>query len=405
MDTSRISVKKFGGTSVGSIERIQNVAARVLKDRERQKILPIIVVSAMSGETNKLVNLGESIFPGYRGPAYDMLVASGEQVSVALVAMALEKLGAKARPYLAHQLGVLTDSSYSKARIQKIDVTRLNNDLKEGIIPVIAGFQGTDEFSNVTTLGRGGSDTSAVAVAAAIGARECEIYTDVPAVFTADPRLVPNAREIPKLSFEEMMEMASLGSKVLHIRSVELGAKYNVRIHVRSSFEEREGTWIVPEGEIVENPLVSSVTHEASTAVIELYPLPPGSETLAKLFEALAKRSIVVDIITQSIADNGQELAFSIPTDDISAAKEVVKGLFAPEVQVKVTPDVSKVSIVGMGMRNHPGVAARFFRTLADENIPVHLVTTSEIKVSAIIDKQNLPRAAQILHKAFDLET
>lgn len=399
---THVSVKKFGGTSVGSIERIQAVAKRVAADFDRG-VRPVVVVSAMSGETNKLVALGEQIFPGYRGPAYDMLVASGEQVSVGLVAMAFEQLGYKARPYLAHQLGIKTDSVASKARIQSIDVTKLLEDTASGVIPVIAGFQGVDDEMNVTTLGRGGSDTSAVAIAAALSAQECEIYTDVPAVFTADPRLVPKAKEIPKLSFEEMMEMASLGSKILHIRSVEIGAKHSVRIHVRSTFEAREGTWVVPEGEIMENPVVSAVTHETSTAVLKLYPLPEGSTVLAKLFEALAEKGIVVDIITQSLGEKGQRLAFSIPVDDLIQTEQIIKAQLGT-VEVKVMRDVSKVSIVGVGMRNHPGVAARFFRVLSDQGVPVHIVTTSEIKVSAVIDRMHLEKAAQALHSKFDLD-
>jgi aspartate kinase len=398
-----ISVKKFGGTSVGSVERIQNLAARIKREL-KPGVAPVIVVSAMSGETNKLVVLAESIFQGYRGPAYDMLLASGEQVSVALVAMALEKVGLKAKPYLAHQLGIKTDSMFSRARIKEIATNKISEDIAAGVIPVVAGFQGVDEYENITTLGRGGSDTTGVALAAAIGASECEIYTDVPAVFTADPRLVPRAREIKKLSFEEMIEMASLGSKVLHIRSVEMGAKHGVRIHVRSSFEARCGTWIVPDGEIMENPLVSSLTHEEQTSVIKLFPLPEGTEALAGLFEDLSLKGVVVDIITQSESDGGQRLAFSVPIEDIENSLEIIKNRFSSEVKCEVMKDVSKISVVGVGMRNHPGVAACFFRTLARNNISVHLVTTSEIKVSAIIDRQHLEKAAQTLHSAFELD-
>ncbi len=397
-----ISVKKFGGTSMGSVERIQNVAKRVIRDQQKG-MRSVVVVSAMAGETNRLVAMGEQIFPGYRGAAYDMLIATGEQVSVGLLSMALESLGVKSRPYLAHQLGILTDSTFSKARIQNINTQKILADAERGIIPVVAGFQGMDSDFNITTLGRGGSDTSAVAIAAALKAKECEIYTDVPAVFTADPRLVPKAKEIPKLSFEEMMEMASLGSKVLHIRSVEIGAKHNVKIHVRSTFEEREGTWVVPEGEIMENPVVTSVTHEALTAVLKVFPLPHGSQILAEIFEELAKQSVVVDIITQSHSEHGQRLAFSIPVEDIAAAQKIVKQKI-PNAEIEVMNDVSKVSIVGVGMRNHPGVAARFFRTLAAKGIEIHLVTTSEIKVSAIVDKKHLQLAAQELHSVFSLD-
>jgi aspartate kinase len=400
---TQISVKKFGGTSVGTVDRINAVAARVLKDKTTG-LSPVIVVSAMAGETNRLVALADQIFPHHRGPAYDMLVASGEQVSVSLVALALEKLGARARPYLAHQLGILTDSIYSKARIQKIDTAKILNDVKEGIIPVVAGFQGVDQFDNITTLGRGGSDTTAVALAAALGAKECEIYTDVPAIFTADPRLVPKAREIKNLSFEEMIEMASLGSKVLHIRSVEIGAKYEVKIHVRSTFESREGTWVVPEGENMENPVVTSVTHEAKTTVIKLYPLPHGTLILADLFEELARQEVVVDIITQSYNEEKQRLAFSVSKEDVPTSLKIIKSKFE-NINPEIMEDVSKVSVVGVGMRNHPGVAAKFFRVLAEKKIEIHLVTTSEIKVSAIIDSRNLAAAVQSIHSAFDLDS
>ena len=400
----RIVVKKYGGTSVGSIERIEKVAARILKDYNSGQ-LPVIVVSAMSGETNRLVDLAQQIDPMNRGPAYDLLVASGEQVSVGLVAMALEKCGLKTQPLLAFQLGIETDSVYSKARIKNIRTQELQRFITQGIIPVVAGFQGVDENLNVTTLGRGGSDTTAVALAAAINASECEIYTDVPAVFSADPRLVPKAKEIKKLSFDEMMEMASLGSKVLHIRSVELGAKYNVRIHLRSTFEEREGTWIVPEGEIMEQAVVSSVTHDPNTIVFKLFPVPPETSFLSQLFTRLAEKGVVVDIITQSQSEAGQRLAFSVTQEDYPLAEVVLRELL-PENNVtkEVIPKMAKVSVVGVGMRNHPGVAARFFTVLASHNIQIHLVTTSEIKISAVIDVANLKIAAQSLHNAFELD-
>jgi len=408
---SRVLVKKFGGTSVGTLDRIQNVARRIKNDTS-PGVLPILVVSAMSGETNRLVKMADELHPHYRGPAYDMLVASGEQVSAALVALALEKLEMKARPYLAHQLGIHTDSMYSKARIQHIDTEKIKRDIDEGIIPVVAGFQGIDEFDNITTLGRGGSDTTAVALAAALKMDECEIYTDVPAIFTADPRIVPKAREIKKLSFDEMIEMASLGSKVLHIRSVEMGAKYGVKIHLRSTFESRPGTWVVPEGAKMENPVVTSITHEEKTTVFKLSPVPLGAEPLAKLFEALAEKGILIDIITQSQTTEGQQLAFSVSNEDAHASKAIIAQQFGHQVglrhelklKTEIMEDVSKLSIVGVGMRNHPGVAAKFFRVLADKRITVHLVTTSEIKVSGIIDSNQLAAAAQALHTAFDLD-
>ncbi|MEQ1877669.1 MAG: aspartate kinase, partial [Bdellovibrionia bacterium] len=388
-----------GGTSVGTIPRIQNVADRVLKDKASgQK--PVVVVSAMAGETNRLVALANEMLPLSRGAAYDMLLATGEQASVALTVLAFEKAGAKARPYLAHQLGIRTDSMFSRARIQSIETKQILADIENGIIPVVAGFQGIDENGNVTTLGRGGSDTSAVAIAAALKLSTCEIYTDVPAVFSADPRLVPKAREMSHLSFEEMLEMASLGSKVLHSRSVEMGAKHGVKIHLRSTFETREGTWVVPEGEAMENAIVSSVTHEASTCIVNISPIGEDTDALAELFEELAREGIVIDVISQTDVDR---LAFSVGDEDREFARQIAQKEF-PKAKVTLKENVSKVTIIGVGMRTHPGVAATFFRTLAKNDVDVHLVTTSEIKVSAIIDKEKLQTAAQSLHTAFGLD-
>lgn len=404
MDLStRAIVKKFGGTSVGTVERIEHVARLIAREREKGK-LPLVVASAMAGETNRLVGLGNQIDPLYRGAAYDMLVASGEQVAIALVVIALGKIGVPAKPLLAYQLGIETDSVYSKARIKNIRTAELEQLLRQNIVPVIAGFQGVDEDRNITTLGRGGSDTTAVAVAAALKLGACEIYTDVPAVFTADPRLVPKAREISKLSFEEMMEMASLGSKVLHVRSVEIGAKHNVRIHVRHTFQEREGTWIVPEGEIMENPVVSAVTHDAATVVFKLQPIPAKTEFMAQLFSALSEKGVSVDIISQSESERGFRLAFSVTSEDEPLAKSVLKDILPSEIKIDVLDQVAKISTVGVGMRNHPGVAARFFSVLAKHDIAVHLVTTSEIKISAIVDRANLDKAAQALHTEFALD-
>jgi aspartate kinase len=400
---SKILVKKYGGTSVGSIERIESLADRLVRDLKRGE-KPIVVASAMSGETNRLIALAEQIDPDYRGSAYDMLIASGEQVSVSLLAIALQKRGVAAQPLLAYQLGIYTDSVHAKARIQKIDGQILIDLVEKGIVPIVAGFQGIDEDDNITTLGRGGSDTTAVALAAAIGAGACEIFTDVPAVFTADPRLVPKAKELAKVSFEEMMEMAGLGSKVLHIRCVEMGAKYGVRIHVRSTFEERPGTWIVPEGEVLEQAVVSSVTHDPNTAVFRLFPVPSGPAFLADLFGTLAARGVVVDIITQSESPEGQRLAFSVTKEDIPLTRQVLKDALKTETQVQMIENMAKISVVGVGMRNHPGVAARFFKILAAKDIAIHLVTTSEIKISAVIDHQYLAAAATALHTEFDLD-
>ncbi len=400
---SRMVVKKFGGTSVGSIERIEAVAQRIFEDtQEGQR--PIIVSSAMAGETNRLVSLARDINNTYRGPAYDMLLASGEQVSIALLAMAIEKRGLKAKPLLAYQLGIKTDSIFSKARIKSVDDKKILDLVDKNIIPIIAGFQGSTGLE-ITTLGRGGSDTTAVAIAAAIGAGECEIFTDVPAICSADPRLIKNVSEISKLSFEEMMEMASLGSKVLHFRCVELAAKYNVKIHLRSTFLKREGTWVVPKGECMENPVVSSVTHDASTAVIKLFPVPIGQSYLSKLFDLLSKKNIVIDIITQSQNEEGQRLAFSMQEDEVFLAEEVVKEVFDASVKVSIMRGMAKISTIGVGMKNHHGVASRFFKILNSLEIPIHLVTTSDIKISAVIERTHLQEAASGLHTEFGLDS
>lgn len=405
---SKILVKKYGGTSVGSIERIESLADRLVRDIAKGE-KPIVVASAMSGETNKLIALAEKIDPDYRGAAYDMLIASGEQVSISLLAIALEKRGVKAQPLLAYQLGILTDSVHAKARIKDINGEKLLKIVNDGVVPIVAGFQGVDEDDNITTLGRGGSDTTAVALAAAIRADECEIYTDVPAVFTADPRLVPKAREVSKFSYDEMMEMAALGSKVLHIRCVEIGAKYGVKIHLRSTFEEREGTWIVPEGEVMEQAVVSSVTHDANTAVFKLFPVPAGTQFLADLFKTLAARGVIVDIITQSESDEPstkgqQRLAFSVTKEDVPLTRQVLKEMIKDGTQTNLIENMAKISVVGVGMRNHPGVAARFFAVLAGLNVPIHIVTTSEIKISAVIAQSDLAKAATALHTEFSLD-
>lgn len=413
-------VKKYGGTSVGSIERIESLADRLVKEiKTGQK--PVVVVSAMSGETNRLIGLAEKIDPDYRGSAYDMLIASGEQVSISLLAIALQKRGIQAQPLLGFQLGIRTDSTFAKARIQSIDTDPVFRLVEKNVVPVVAGFQGVDEDDNITTLGRGGSDTTAVALAAAIQGRaacDCEIYTDVPAVFTADPRLVSKARELSSLSCEEMMEMAALGSKVLHIRCVEIAAKYGVKIHLRSTFEEREGTWILPDIQIdhsshkgsstmniqIEQPVVSAVTHDANTAVFKLFPVPTGPDFLARLFDTLAKKGVVVDIITQSETSEGQRLAFSVTKEDIPLSRQALKDFVPNSDHITLIENMAKISVVGVGMRNHPGVAARFFAVLAKADVPVHLVTTSEIKISAVIEQGKLKEAAEALHSEFGLD-
>lgn len=399
-----IVVKKFGGTSLGSLERIEHVAERILSDIKEKGEQPLIVASAMSGETNRLISLAHQVAPQDRSNAYDMLLASGEQVSIALLAMALNKRGQKASPMLAYQLGIHTNALPSKATIESVRTNKIQQLIDEGIVPVVAGFQGVDPHDNITTLGRGGSDTTAVAIAAALKQPVCEIYTDVPAVFTADPRLVPTAQPLSELSFIEMMEMAALGSKVLHARSVELASKYGVKVHLRSTFEKREGTWIVPQGDRMEKPVVTSVTHDPQTTIFKLFPTPSKSSFLAELFGKLAERGVIVDIITQSQSPEGQRLAFSIQSEDQVAAQEVMSQELNKETQVDVIEDMAKISVVGVGMQNQFGVASRFFAALAKDNVDIHLVTTSDIKISAVIDKTHLEKAANCIHSEFRLE-
>lgn len=396
-------VKKFGGTSVGTLERIEAVALRLKADFDRGEKF-VVVVSAMSGETNRLVALADAVFQGERGLAYDMLVASGEQVSVALLSLALQKQGLSPKPLLAFQLGIQTDSSFSRARIQHINGKYLGELVAGGFIPVVAGFQGVSRDDEITTLGRGGSDTTAVALAAALGSEICEIYTDVPAVFTADPRMVPQAREIAVMSFDEMMEMASLGSKVLHTRSVEIAAKYNIKIHLRSSFEERQGSWIISEAQMLESPVVTAVTVEKSQLVTKLKEFALGTKALAQLFRRLADAGVVVDIITQSDSHSSQSLAFSAPAEDRAMVRNILQAEKIVEQNIVELSNVAKISVVGVGMRHHTGVAAKFFSCLAESQIDVHLVSTSEIKISAIIDEAQVQGAVQQLHKVFELD-
>lgn len=396
-------MKKFGGTSVGSIQRIEAVAERLRRDIESGQ-RPIVVASAMSGETNRLVQLASEVNSKYRGPSYDMLLASGEQVSIALLSMALEKRGIKSLPLLAFQLGIETDSIFSKAKIQGVDSKKLRSFVDEGVVPVVAGFQGIYQ-DKITTLGRGGSDTTAVALAAALGEKECEIFTDVPAVFSADPRLVPKAKELQAIGASEMMEMAALGSKVLHFRCVELAAKFGVKIHLRSTFEDREGTWILPdEGDQMEAPVVSAITHEAMTSIIKVFPTPVGPGFMADLFDRLAQKGVVIDIITQSFNEEGQRLAFSVHGDDVPEAEEILKSFLPKSAEISILNNLAKLSAVGVGMRTHSGVAGRFFRILSEIDAAIHLVTTSDIKISAVIEQSHLKEAAQALHREFGLD-
>ena len=393
-----LKVKKFGGSSLGSKDRIEHVADLLLAAKKEGQF-PVAVLSAMQGETNRLAALAREIHPESRGPAYDMLLASGEQVSVALLSMALEKRGVKAAPLLAHQLGITTDDLFSNARILKVDVKKLKDFIKKDTVPLVAGFQGVTSQNEITTLGRGGSDTTAVALSVALELSECEIYTDVAKIYTGDPHYISHARPLSFISYEEMMEMAALGSRVLHCRSVELAVKYNIRIHVMSSYAPAEGTWIVPKEELMETPVVSALAHDENVVVIKLFPLPPGVSFITHLLDDLASCGISVDVISQSYLGKDQRLAFSVSRQDLERTLKIVKPLVS---KPEVLKEVAKVSVVGVGMANHPGVAARFFKALSlKSDLEIHLVTTSEIKISAIIDKKYIKAATKAIHKEF----
>ena len=401
-------VQKYGGTSVGSIDRMKNVAARCLATA-RQGHQVAVVVSAMSGETNRLLELVRQIQEDPNDREVDVIVATGEQVSVGLVALAIRAAGGKARSFLGHQCKIVTDSAFSRARIVSIESQPIKDALAAGEIAVIAGFQGVDEHGSITTLGRGGSDTTGVAIAAALKADVCEIYTDVDGVYTTDPNMVPTARKIDRISYEEMLELASLGAKVLQIRSVELGMKYGVPIHVRSSFSDAQGTWVVPEETAMENVVVSGVTVAKDEAKITCEDLPDTSGVAGKLFAPLADAGVSVDMIVQNQAYDGTtDLTFTVPRGDRKRAVEILKDQVPDLVgkgaeRVLFDDDIAKVSVVGVGMRSHAGVAKKMFQLLAAENINIQLISTSEIKISCVIARKYAELAVRALHEGFGL--
>ncbi|MES1164270.1 MAG: aspartate kinase [Verrucomicrobiota bacterium] len=399
-------VQKYGGTSVGTIERIRAVARRCVAT-QRQGHDVVVIVSAMSGETNRLLNLAKQISDLPDERELDVIASTGEQVSVGLVALAIQAEGGRAVSLLGHQVRILTDSAFARARIKEIDGRAIADALKTGKIAVIAGFQGVDAQGNITTLGRGGSDTSGVAIAAALKADVCEIYTDVDGVYTADPNIVPNARKVARISFEEMLELASLGAKVLQIRSVEFGMKFNVPIHVRSSFNDNEGTWVVPEEKAMESVLVSGVTATRDEAKITMHGISDQAGIQAMIFRPLAAAGIVVDVIVQAYVEGGRtNLTFTLPAADMARARDLLVKqcghLCAPE-DIRAETNLSKVSVVGVGMRSHAGVALKMFEILARENIAVQLISTSEIKISCVIDAKYAELAVRALHDGFEL--
>jgi aspartate kinase len=399
-------VQKYGGTSVGTVDRIRNVARRVAKTYDDGNDV-VVVVSAMSGETNKLVSLANEMcdFPSER--EYDVLVSTGEQVTISLLSMCLQSMGYKAKSYLGHQIPIITDSAFSKARIEEIGDKKIREDLKNGNIIVVAGFQGVDREGNLTTLGRGGSDTSAVAVAAALKADVCEIYTDVDGVYTTDPRIVTDATKIEKISYDEMLEMASLGAKVLQIRSVEFAKKYGVVVHVRSSFNDNPGTLVTKEDEDMETVLVSGITYNKDEAKISVMGVPDKPGIAAKLFTPLTASNITVDMIIQNVSNDGlTDLTFTVPHGDFKKALKAVEET-AREIGaagVRSDENIAKVSIVGVGMRSHSGIASKMFQVLSAEGINIQMISTSEIKVSCVIDSKYTELAVRVLHQAFGLD-
>jgi aspartate kinase len=397
-----LTVQKYGGTSVGSPERIRAVAERVRTAFLRRDRL-VVVVSAMAGETNRLLELAAQVAPHPSDREVDVLLATGEQASAALLTMALHDLGVPARSFLGHQIRIDTDSAFGKARIVRIGADALHAVLDAGQVAVVAGFQGVDAAANITTLGRGGSDTSAVAVAAAIGADECEIYTDVDGVYTADPRVCPRAHKLARISYDEMLELASLGAKVLQTRSVEFAKRYRVRVHVRSSFDEQDGTWVVQEDEGMEQVLVSGVTLDRDQAKVTFRGVPDRPGLAAKIFGPIAAANIVVDMIIQNASAAGDtDMTFTVSKNDFRRAREIVDAV-SGEIGaqgINTDTDVVKVSVVGLGMRTHAGVAAKMFEVLAREGINIQMISTSEIKISVVIEAKYAELAVRALHDA-----
>jgi aspartate kinase len=397
-------VQKYGGTSVADLERIRNVARRVVRTAEAGNRVAV-VVSAMAGETDQLVALAREIAGEQPPPReYDVLVSTGEQKTIALLAMAIQALGHRATSFTGAQMGMRTDRAHSRARIESVDAARILEALEDGGVAVIAGFQGVDDDGNITTLGRGGSDTSAVAVAAAIGADACEILTDVDGVLTTDPRIVPAARKLDRISYDEMIEMASLGAKVLQIRSVKFAMSFRVPLHVRSSFHDGEGTWVTPEEDVMERVVVSGVTYNRDEAKVRVKGVKDQPGVVGRMFAPLSAAGITVDMIVQNLADDGStDVTFTVPKSEHARALELSRAVAAELGAAEVEGDesVAKVSIVGLGMKDHAGVAQRMFTVLGDEGINIQLISTSEIKISVVIEEKYAELAVRALHAAF----
>ena len=402
---SNLVVQKFGGTSLANIERIQ-AAANLIEQSVKSGKEVVAVVSAMAGETQRLIDLAKEVQSEPDPREYDALISSGEQVSVALLAMALKEKNFLSKSYTAFQLGLKTNEIHGKARINSIDTRILHKDLKKGIVPVITGFQGINEFGDITTLGRGGSDTSAVALAVALDANECQIYTDVDGVYTTDPHVYDKAKKIDKLSFEEMLELSSLGAKVLQIRSVEFASKFNMPIRVLSSFNKGEGTLIDKEDENLEEALISGVTHTKNDSKLIIRQVPDVPGIAAKILSPISKEGIEVDVIVQNVAeDKTTDFTFTVKDEEADKAAKILNDL-SDELgggSVELAKEISKVSVVGVGMKSHAGVAAKMFSALADKNINIDMISTSEIKISVVVSRENAEDAVKALHDAFEL--
>ncbi|WP_249976512.1 aspartate kinase [Vreelandella olivaria] len=405
-------VQKFGGTSVGSVDRIKAVAEKV-KDFRDQGHQVVVVVSAMSGETNRLTDMAHALNEDPAPREMDMLLSTGEQVTISLLAMALQQIGVSATSHTGAQVGIHTDSAYTKARIQRIETDDLKTDLDAGKVVVVAGFQGVDENGNITTLGRGGSDTTGVALAAALGADECQIYTDVDGVYTTDPRVCSKAQRLESITVEEMLELASLGSKVLQIRAVEFAGKYNVPLRVLSSFEEGPGTLIVADADqdedSMEEPLISGIAFTKNEAKLTLLNTPDVPGVASRILGPIADANIEVDMIVQNVAPAGDytDFTFTVAKGDYKATKKLLEESVIPDLgggELRGDDNIAKVSLVGVGMRSHAGVASKMFRVLADENVNIRMVSTSEIKISVVIDEKHMELAVNALHKAFGLD-
>lgn len=405
-------VQKYGGTSMGSPERIRDVARRV-KRWQSQGNQVVVVVSAMSGETNRLIGLAKDVSPQPHPRELDVMISTGEQVTIALLAMALQDIGVVAKSYTGAQVKVLTDSTFTKARILSIDEQNIRRDLDNDTVVIVAGFQGVDESGNITTLGRGGSDTTGVALAAALKADECQIYTDVDGVYTTDPRIVPEARKLDRITFEEMLEMASLGSKVLQIRSVEFAGKYKVKLRVLSSFEEEgketPGTLITVEDDItMEQPIISGIAFNRDEAKLTVLGVPDRPGIASQILGAIAEANVDVDMIIQNVGHDGlTDFSFTVNRGEYARTLKILEEQIKPHIGARAIEGdnkICKVSAVGVGMRSHPGVASKMFRALAEEGINIQMISTSEIKISVVVDEKYLELAVRVLHQTFGLD-